>query len=66
MKTREEMVYKLAESCLEHASESEIIENYILHTTQKELNECFMDDTLAYYTMLDDDDLKDRYEEYIA
>ena len=63
---RERMVNELAQDCLDNASEGELQDNYLQHWTRKDLEKMYLNDYITYYAMLEDDDLTNRYEEYIA
>jgi hypothetical protein len=65
MATRDEMILELARSCLDNATEGDLAHNYLKHVTIDELQEVYMDDHEAYYAMLEDDDLEQRYKDYI-
>ena len=64
MKTRKDMAFELAQDCLENATEGDLAYNYLKRVTADELREVYFDDHMAYYAMLDDDDLEQRYKDY--
>jgi hypothetical protein len=66
MKAREDMVFELAQDRLHNASKGELQDNYLQHRTREDLEKVYLNDYIKYYAMLEDDDLTDRYEEYIA
>ena len=65
MVTREDWVYELAQDCVDNATEGDLIHNYLKHVTLSRLREVYLEDHIKYYAMLEDDDLEQRYKDYI-
>lgn len=65
MATREDWVYELAQDCLDNATKDDLAQNYLKHMTLSRLREVYLEDHIEYYAMLEDDDLEQRYKDYI-